>query len=465
LIDSPYHRSLMRMASLALFLFAASARADETISESDEACLPPEYPVQAPEGKWKGTFWVEYVPVFTGKVKLAATMHQRWEGEIHFDVIRSERIASLDGVIDGKGSGNMIFTMSLGLGDSYFKQTNSTPKSVEFEIKEKEEAPDWVFRRLDLMAEPDAASDQRVDQTMTSSDTQYSGTTKVDKAGNYSTEGTLKNPDTNLAVNANGTKAQESSSVHGTAARHPTNLSHSGSTESTLPTGGTQQKIVWFRFGIENTTCTTMTGSVDPELLAKRLEPHGVSFTNLTAYWSATFEDVDPEFERKVQELLAKPIPSKPNSADVRDLANEYLALRGREDTGQDYRLCVLKPVLRKIIKGYLALMRHELAYVRWLPASTGFAEINSAMIRAQEAVRFLQLMQAPDCDLERQLIEAMQAKAREAVKEMVKRKHSPQEMLTVNREWAYGILDLGDAAPAFEQAWARDGFPGDPGP
>ncbi|HEY9154864.1 MAG TPA: hypothetical protein VIM69_07035 [Opitutaceae bacterium] len=403
---------------------------------SDDECVCDNCQEKLAAGKWTGAFWVAYdVNVPGAPMKF----HQKYQGNLdllvkksgeHYD--NSSLVADEDH-IRGKASAQMAMTMSGSTMGANLSGGANSQGELDMEADGPPIGP-GDFAYIYLKREP--------------------GGFNMDVTADASTADAVVNGKANLNANGAGTLDLKGHTRDSSFAKN-TNVSGAADTST-----GEKKKVTWFQLNLDAKSCSAMSGKVDTTALVQSMAANGMGVTVTDSNWAATYDDRDPNFEQQVEQLISEPTPSHPTTADVQELVNRAVELRGN---GDPYHLCVIAPLFAKMIRMDLMLMRHEAAFVNWLPVDS-VDQVSNGLQQIMLCQRFLQLLGADNCKIAKDLKDQVEKKFRQAVKAMIERHHTPAEMLGVEREVELGMVSLGEVQQEFYQTWKADGLPGNPG-
>ncbi len=415
---------------------AASSLEQTAEGLSDDDCLCQDCGEKLANGKWSGIFHLAYSISAPGAAS-AIKMHQLYQGTLdllvkkrgeHYD---ESSLLSDEDHIRGTASAQMTFSMAGAVSGANLSGGANNQSEIIFEA---DGPPVDVgdFSYIKLKHEP-GGLDLAANSTISSADLVVTG------RGNISANGSA-----NLDITGHTSSGsfEKSTTVNGVA-------NSSGD--------GNHDKVTWFQLNIENKGCAIMSGKIDTTVLLQSLAGQGMTATVTEADWSATYIDRDVNFEKQVDELLAQPTPAHPTTNDVQELLNQVIELRRNSD---EYHLCVLAPLLKKLIRMDLALIRHEVAFVNWLPVDS-LSQVNQSLQEIMRDMRFLQLLGVEKCQIMEDLRKSVEKKFQQAVRAMLNRSHTNMELVSVEREVELGMVSLGDVTGAFENALTAAGLPG----
>jgi len=299
-------------------------------------------------------------------------MRQRWQASLAFDVIRASEGGRSndgeDGVIHGSADGEMKTEMKGNIRGANFNQTSKNTGIVNFAIEAKEQSPDFQFQNLELKR-TEGPIDFHMSQTIKSADS-----TAVD---------------TGTAAAGKYGEAHTSAASHGKSLERDVN----GNAGGTSASDDSKRKVTWFVLSVEQRTCATMIGKIDSHALEARLKSSGMSGTVVDSNWDATYDGRDIEFEQQVSDLVRR-VPNPPNISALKYLTDKFVALRGKPDAASNYRLCVLQPLMERLIQVSLSLMRREVTRVQQIQF-TRFEDLSPSLLTTMQALQFLQFLGA----------------------------------------------------------------------
>ena len=150
---------------------------------------------------------------------------------------------------------------------------------------------------------------------------------------------------------------------------------------------------------IEETKCWQMRGSVDASTIRAMMQRSaaGMDIDVKVSEWTATFDGRDEAFERRVQQLVAQPIPAEMTWEFVDQYGEGYKRLHA-DAASSDYKRCVLVEAQRQGIRITVAALQ---TLVRNLPrvrdGATG-AVLAAWRLRTLPLLRTLSLSGIEDC-------------------------------------------------------------------
>ncbi len=203
--------------------------------------------------------------------------------------------------------------------------------------------------------------------------------------------------------------------------------------------------------------CWRLSGTVDTSEIAKAMASGGFRLVVTDTEWIATLEERDVDFEKQVQALVSEPIPSPLTWDYVERFNQRWQALR-KSGKLTDYRLCVLKDADRKGVEITVAGLREllrDFPKVRDMNACAAMTVVTAALQRILPLIRRLQL-EGVDCPLADSLNQVASNELQKLAKNVLGRKHTLDELtcLAGFAPFRYGVMDYGDQSDAVRDAW-----------
>jgi hypothetical protein len=419
---------------LILLLLIVSITGATTTSPEDSECER-HYQAHAAAGQWHGTFWVEYEPSIE-RVSVPIKMRERWEILLDFNVVRASeggiRVNDDDGVIHGTGHGEQKAQIRGNVRGQSFNEIEQSHRDIEFAIEGKEREPDFQFKKLELRRAPGQIGFS-AKQEITGPDGRATGTMTGSESGDYTAH------------------------IHSERNGKVLDKNTSSKVASDASNGSSSKKVTWFELNAEHISCATMMGKIDRDVFEAKFKASGMTAHVVDSNWAATYNDRDLQFEQKVTEVMNR-VPNPPSIKVLERLAQQFSELRGDPKSASDYHLCVLQPLMDKIIRSSVILMRQEAQRVDRLQISS-LDDLKPELITIMSLYRIMQLMGAGECPLAKDLAQLIQKKAREKVKWILAHNPSVVNLLVINQLWSNGALDLGDQTGPFMNAWNQNGM------
>jgi hypothetical protein len=230
----------------------------------------------------------------------------------------------------------------------------------------------------------------------------------------------------------------------------------SGSGAASMP----HEQIGLVRLKVLSQDCWHMQGTVNSQQMGN---PSSGGFGGVVteSEWSATLEERDVDFEKRVHALADEPIPSPLTWGYIDHFNAQWQSLR-KSGKLTDYRLCVLSDLDRKgveiTVAGFRELVK-DFPKVRDMGNACGaMTAVGAAMERILPLERRLQL-EGIDCPLTDSWREIVNNEMRELVKNTLGRKPSFDELCCLYG-WAgyrYGMFDYGDQGDLLEKTWTDE--------
>jgi hypothetical protein len=296
------------------------------------------------------------------------------------------------GVISGTASGNIRMeaggTFAPGLAGAGSEHSTEPQK---YELKASETDPAAGFGEIQIIGEPGAQG--------------FAGSFSAAGAEGRGSVQAQIGPDGSITGRARGES-------RGHVEEHDVATAGSGA-----PAAG---PTLLAALAIEETKCWLMRGQVDASTIRTMMQQSapGMDINVTTSEWTATFKGRDEAFERRVQQLVAQPIPPEMTWEVVDRYGEEYKQLHAAATS--DYKRCVLVEAQRKGIRLTVAALE---TLVRNAPrvrdGATG-AVLKAWHLRTLPLVRTLQLAGLGDCAVAAEAEEKFYEEMRELLRRLL---------------------------------------------
>lgn len=170
-----------------------------------------------------------------------------------------------------------------------------------------------------------------------------------------------------------------------------------------------------------------------------------------TSRWKATLVGRDTEFEARVNQVMAMPVPIPLSAAARMQIVAAIQALRDPDATG--YRACLLAQLERKNEEVLLAAWKTQTEEL--VGAAQTCEDLASAILPMMEMQRQFQL-RGTSCPMVDDWREIVAPYVKRVVQATLSRPHSREEVACMARAQAMNLLDLGDLGVALEQELQR---------
>jgi hypothetical protein len=195
---------------------------------------------------------------------------------------------------------------------------------------------------------------------------------------------------------------------------------HDGTHSVTVPSDMSHTQIELVRLkNVMNQECWLMQGTVESSQIVNTFSSGGFEVVVTDSEWTATLDERDVDFEKRVQALADEPIPS-PLTWDYIDRFHARWQSLRNSGKLTDYRLCVLKDLDRKAVAITVAGLQellNEFPKVRDMDsACAALTVVEAALERILPLVRQLQL-EGINCPLTDLWSEVVSKEMRDLVK------------------------------------------------
>jgi hypothetical protein len=238
---------------------------------------------------------------------------------------------------------------------------------------------------------------------------------------------------------------------HDSAGQQVSNSGSSAESDGSEP-------VRMLRLKVEQQECWEMKGTVDSSEMTRDFNGAGMQVSVTGSKWSATIDQRDVNFEKRVQAIVAEPVPHPLTGDYVDSFHQRWQALRkGKLD---NYHLCILKDLDWKANTIYLAALSEllkDFPKVRSMNnACTAVHVVMAASLqRILTLARRLQLM-GVDCPLVSAWPEVVSKEMHELVKNTLSRPHTDAEVECLGRfvfRAFMGTVDIGDqTTPLYDE-------------
>jgi hypothetical protein len=221
------------------------------------------------------------------------------------------------------------------------------------------------------------------------------------------------------------------------------------------PSDPVEAKKKLIRLKLQSTDCWQVGGVVDEQTLKQQFAGQGFDVAIKESEWIAVIDERDIDFEKRVEALVAEPIPNELSWEYWFRFDSQVAALR---DSGKktDYRLCVLRDLDRKWVRIALSAVRTwlndypKVSDMNACAAITVLGEANRRIIKLGRRLEFSGL----DCPLLGKWQDLTEAELQKLTKKVLARKHTFDEIGCLEGVRLKGF-DFGDTAEAFDKEFA----------
>ena len=263
--------------------------------------------------------------------------------------------------------------------------------------------------------------------------------------------------------------ATSDSETHGQAEIRAGSLNYHGYTvdstgkhnfSATTAASMTHEQIGLVRLSVLSQDCWLMQGTVNSQM-RNASSSGGFGAVVAESEWSATLDERDVGFEKRVKALADEPIPSPLTWDCIDHFTAEWLSLR-KSGKLTDYRLCVLSDLDRKgveiTVAGFRELVK-DFPKVRDMGnACAAITVVGAALERILPLKRRLEL-EGIECPLTNSWGEVVNNEMRELVKNTLARKQTFDELQCLQGWYfyRYGMFNYGDQGDLLNNTWTDE--------
>ena len=220
--------------------------------------------------------------------------------------------------------------------------------------------------------------------------------------------------------------------------------------------GPPKQKMKYVTLKVDSTECWLMRGTVDTTEMAASLAQWGATMVVKESEWMVTLDERDPAFEERVEELAAEPIPGRLTWDSIRSFNDRSRALL--REANSDYKRCAARGLEEKFIRMNVAALQSVVDEFSGSNEGATCAVLSGAMEKILTQIRVLQLYGLGDCSVIKEAESKMENLVQDRVKITLAAQGKDvfwwQHMECLSAFFDSGLVNFGDQAAPFEQAW-----------